>query len=167
MSSEQVIIKLDQHDKNKINNIVLTCEAQIRLRKQRESFVHPNTAGTMQVGYTAEYAFAKWLGVPFSYRPYDRLSTDVMGYQIKATLLTAGCLIQKITNPAGVYVLGTVNDTYDVVTFRGWMLSNEIEHECYWRTDVPNPAWFVPQSQLWSMSELTATKELAAHNGAF
>ena len=167
MSSEQVVIRLDQHDKNKVLNIVATCEAQIKLRKQRESFVHPNSAGTTKVGYTAELAFAKWLGVPFSYRPYDRLSTDVMGYQIKATLLTAGCLIKKITNPAGVYVLGTVNDTYDVVIFRGWMLSSEIEHECYWRTDVPNPAWFVPQSQLWSMSELTATKELAAHNGAF
>ena len=66
MSSDKVTIRLDQHDKNKINNIVLTCEAQIRLRKQRESFVHPNTAGTMRVGYTAEYAFAKWLDVPFN-----------------------------------------------------------------------------------------------------
>ena len=165
MNSDQIIIKLDQQDINKINDIVATCEAQIKLRKQRESFVHPNSAGTMRVGYTAEYAFAKWLNVPFRYRPYDRLSTDVMSYQVKATLLNNGCLIKKLTNPSGLYVFGTVNNIFNEVIFRGWMLSKEIEQECYWRTDVPNPAWFVPQSQLWSMNELTATQELAAYRG--
>jgi hypothetical protein len=62
-------------------------------------------------------------------------------------------------------VLGIVNAALDTVTFKGWLLSQEMQQDCYWRTDVPNPAYFVPQSELWSMSELTSTKELAAYHG--
>jgi hypothetical protein len=135
------------------------------LRKQRDdytAFDHTN-----RVGYAGEYAFAKWLKVPFKYKSYDRLSTDVMGYQIKTTALSTGSLIKKLSNPSGTYVLAILNGDYESVTLKGWALSQEIEQECYWRNDVPKPAWFMPQSQLWSMDELTETAELAAHNGAF
>jgi hypothetical protein len=90
-----------------------------------------------------------------------------MGYQIKTTALSTGSLIKKLSNPSGTYVLAILNGDYESVTLKGWALSQEIEQECYWRNDVPKPAWFMPQSQLWSMDELTHTAELAAHNGAF
>ena len=163
MIKTQIVIPLTADDVRKIYDIAATCDAQIKLRKQRDdytAFDHTN-----RVGYAGEYAFAKWLKVPFKYKSYDRLGTDVMGYQIKATSLAAGCLIKKLSNPAGTYVLATLNGNYDSVTLRGWALSQEIEQECYWRNDVPKPAWFMPQSKLWSMSELTETRELLAHNG--
>ncbi len=35
----------------------------------------------------------------------------------------------------------------------GWMMGCEIMQDRYWRINVPNPAWFVPQSDLHSMAE--------------
>jgi len=165
MIKTEIVIPLTADDVRKIYDIAATCDAQIKLRKQRDdytAFDHTN-----RVGYAGEYAFAKWLKVPFKYKSYDRLSTDVLGYQIKTTSLAVGSLIKKLTNPAGTYVLAILNGDYDSVTLKGWALSQEIEQDCYWRNDVPKPAWFMPQSKLWSMSELTESAELKAHNGTF
>jgi len=163
MIKTEITISLNNFDLEQINQIAATCNTQVKLRKQTGGF--PAFTDTHKQGYTGEYAFAKWLDVPFTYKPYDRLSTDVMGYQIKSTFRANGSLIKKQQNPPGIYVLATINDLCSAVTFRGWMLSQEIEQDCYWRTDVPEAAWFVPQSKLWSMSELTDTLELAAHHG--
>ena len=164
MVKTEIVINLDSDDLLKIDRIATICETQIKLRKQRDDFTAFND--TNRLGYFGEYAFAKWLDAPFTYNSYDRLSTDVMGYQIKSTLLPAGSLIKKQQNPPGTYVLAVIDDKRDTVTFKGWALSSEIEQECYWRTNVPKPAWFMPQSKLWSMSELTATAELAAYHGS-
>lgn len=163
MIKTEIVIPLTADDVRRIFDIAATCDAQIKLRKQRDdytAFDHTN-----RVGYAGEYAFAKWLNVPFEYKPYDRHGTDVMGYQIKTTALSTGSLIKKLDNPPGTYVLAIINGDYESVSLKGWALSEEIEQECYWRNDVPKPAWFMPQSKLWSMDELTHTAELAAHHG--
>ena len=163
MLKTQIIVPLTANDLHTIDQIATTCETQIKLRKQTSEYTA--FANTNRQGYIAEYAFAKWLDVPFEYQFYNRLSTDVMGYQIKTTKLQTGCLIKKRSNPPGTYVFTTIDESKNEVTLRGWMLSQEIEQDCYWRTDRPIPGWFVPQSKLWSMSELTETPELAAHRG--
>jgi hypothetical protein len=164
MVKTEIVIPLTADDVRKIDNMVLMCQAEVKLRKASRSFAGPITD---RVGYAGECAFAKWLNVPFTYKPYNRLSTDVLGYQIKTTSLATGSLIMKPHNPAGTYVLAILNGDYESVTLKGWALSHDIKQECYWRNDVPKPAWFMPQKDLWSMNELTETAELAAHNGTF
>jgi hypothetical protein len=165
MIRTEITIKLDATDLQLRDNIIAQKLAEVKLLKQKDTFPISAYKQPDQVGYTGEIAFAKWLHVPYIYKQYKRANDDVMGYQIKTTKLATGCLIKKAHSPKGVYVLGIANDTLDTVTFKGWMLSEEIQQECYWRTDVPLPAYFVPQSKLWSMSELTTNKELAAFHG--
>lgn len=165
MNNYEIVVPLTANDVRKIDEMVLTCQAQVKaLKKKSEYTAFPNTD---RVGYAGECAFAKWLNVPFTYTSYNHFSTDVLGYQIKTTSLATGSLIMKPSNPVGTYVLAILNGDYESVTLKGWALSHEIKQECYWRTNVPKPAWFMPQADLWSMNELTETKELAAHNGTF
>ena len=165
MIKTEIVIPLTADDVNKIYALAQECQAVVKARKQKSEYTaFPNTD---TVGFAGELAFAKWLNVPFNYKPYDRLSTDVLGYQIKTTRLTNGSLIIKKSNPEGTYVLAILNGDHKSVTLKGWALSQEVKQDCYWRDDVPKPAWFMPQSKLWSMQELTETSELKAHNGAF
>ena len=165
MLKTEIVIKLDAADCRLRDSIVSKKQTETKLLKQHHTFPVTDGKDPKYVGYTGEIAFSKWLHVPYTYKPYEKGDADVMGYQIKTTQRVNGCLIKKAESPHGVYVFGTVNDALDIVTFKGWALSQEIHQECYWRTDVPNPAYFVPQSELWSMSELTSTKELAAYHG--
>jgi hypothetical protein len=165
MIKTEIVIKLDDADCRLRDSIVSKKQTETKLLKQNHTFPVTDGKDPKYVGYTGEIAFAKWLHVPYTYKPYDKLDADVMGYQIKTTQRASGCLIKQAHMPRGVYVFGTVNDALDTVTFKGWILSEEIHQECYWRSDVPKPAYFVPQSELWSMSELTSTTELAAFHG--
>lgn len=160
-----VIIQLTADDCRLRDRIVSQKETEVKMLKQKNTFTHSNTAKALHIGLTAELAFARWLHVPYAYKPYDKLDADVMGYQIKATERPDGCLIKQSHMPNGVYVLGIVDEVKSTVTFKGWVLSQEIHQQCYWRSDVPKPAYFVPQTELWSMSELTSTTELKAHHG--
>ena len=162
---KKIVIKLDAADCRLRDSIVSKKQTETKLLKQHHTFPVTDGKDPKYVGYTGEIAFSKWLHVPYTYKPYEKGDADVMGYQIKTTQRADGCLIKQLHMPSGVYVFGTVNDALDTVTFKGWILSEEIHQECYWRTDVPKPAYFVPQSELWSMSELTSTKELAAFHG--
>ena len=165
MLKTEIVIKLDAANCRLRDQIVSMKITETKLLKQKHTFTPTSQRHPFYEGFTGELAFAKWLHVPYKYKPYDKQDADVMGYQIKTTQRPDGCLIKQAHMPTGVYVLGIVNAALDTVTFKGWALTHEIEQEAYWRTDVPKPAYFVPQSELWSMSELTSTKELAAYHG--
>ena len=160
-------IELDAKDCFLRERILGLVENETKNRQATHTFVGTYTQKARRSGITAEIAFAKWLDVGYGYKPYNKSDADVLGYQIKATELKYGSLIMQPHNPAGVYVLGIVNAGFNQVSFMGWALSQEIQQDCYWRDDVPKPGWFMPQSKLWSMDELTETAELAAHHGAF
>jgi len=165
MIKTEIVIKLDEADCRLRDRIVSKKQTEATLLKQKHTFPLGDSKDPKYVGFTGEIAFAKWLHVPYEYKPYQKGDADVMGYQIKTTQRANGCLIKKAESPNGIYVFGIANEALNEVTFKGWILSEEIHQECYWRTDVPNAAYFVPQSELWSMSELTSTTELAAFHG--
>jgi len=165
MLKTEIVIDLDAAD-CRLRDTVTNQKINEAIRlKQKHKYEAATKKHPFYVGLTAEVAFAKWLHVPYYFVPYKKNSADVMGYQIKATHLEIGSLIKTEDNPDGVYVLGIVNAALNKVTFKGWLLSDEMQEDCYWRPEALNPAYFVPQSELWSMSELTSTKELAAYHG--
>ena len=167
MNKTEIVIQLTVHECVLRDEIVQRKIRECEQLKQRHTFQVQTARHPFYTGYTGEMAFAKWLQVPYRYTAYNPDNADVMGYQIKTTQLQTGCLIKQLHMPTGTYVLGIANAALDTVTFKGWALSQDIEQECYWRNDVPKPAWFMPQTDLWSMNELTETAELAAHNGTF
>ena len=160
---ERVTIRLTGQDRLEINRLYRQLETQTQLLGARNTFTHGYTPKASFTGLVAEYAFAKWFGVDFSIKPYDPANDDVLGYQIKATERYNGCLIKQPHNPSGIYILGIVLNDYTEVSFRGWKDSTEIQRACYWRADVPKPGYFVPQAELWALSDLPETNELQTH----
>jgi len=163
----EIVINLSRSELQMVNDVCAKFDESVKTNKHKPTFIHPYAPRATKVGIMAEVAFAQWSLFDYEYVRYQSQTDDVLGYQIKATERVDGSLIKQPHNPSGIYVLGIVNTTLNEVAFKGWMSSKEIQQECYWRSNVPKPGFFVPQSELWSMSELTETKELAAHRGAF
>jgi len=161
--NERVTIRLTGQDRVEINRLYQERETQTKQLGARDTFTSIYTPKASFTGLVAEYAFAKWFGVEFVTKPYDPTGADVLGYQIKATERYDGCLIKQPHNPPGIYILGIVLNDFTEVSFRGWKDSTEIHRFCYWRADVPKPGYFVPQTQLWALSDLPETIELQTH----
>ena len=106
-------------------------------------------------GFGGEEAVAKWMGVSRTQRGIvlSGFAPDLDNHvQVRQTTYESGCLILHPEDPPGVYVLAVGA----LPTFRlaGWLHSSLGRHPAYWRTDVPFPAYFVPQSMLRMMSTL-------------
>ena len=96
----------------------------------------------------AELALAKALGVHWCGmdRP-DKDTGDVAGAQVRHTKRDDGSLIcHKRDADEDRFVL--VTGSMPTFTVRGWILGAEAKADRFWRTSVPRPAYFVPQSAL-------------------
>jgi len=156
-------------------------EARNKMHKIKLSEMFDNTAHTFDklnfhkrklVGFTVEAAWAQYNNAPYEYRPYKHNIDDVLGYQLRGTQHLDGGLFTHQDDPNAIYILGTVNENCDVVTFIGWSTKKRCNIPAHWRTKLnkvtlPRPAYFTSQQELWSFDLLPETKELAAHRGAF
>ena len=129
-------------------------------------------AQSTRVGFAVEAAWAQYNNAPYEYRPYVDGIDDVLGYQLRGTQHLDGGLFTHQDDPNAIYILGTVNENCDVVTFIGWSTKKRCNIPEHWRTKLnkitlPRPAYFTSQQELWSFDLLPETKELAAHRGAF
>lgn len=96
----------------------------------------------------AELVVAKALGVHWcGMDGPDKDTGDVAGAQVRHTKRADGSLIcHKRDADEDRFVLVTGSMPRFVV--RGWILGAEAKADRFWRTNVPRPAFFVPQSAL-------------------
>lgn len=103
---------------------------------------------THREGAAGELAFA--LATGREWRPSldpDRDIGDVEGTHVRATKYHSGHLILHPEDREGVpFVLCT--GIRPRLTLRGWCWIDEGREDRYWRTDIPWPAFLVPQREL-------------------
>ena len=124
-----------------------------------------------RVGFAVEAAWAQYNGAPYIDKGYVKGQPDVLGYQLRGTQHLDGNLTTYDDDPNAIYILGTVNENCNVVTFIGWSTKKRANIESHYKTHWPSGqkmhrAGFVTsQQELWSFDLLPETKELAAHRG--
>jgi hypothetical protein len=99
-------------------------------------------------GAIAELAACKYAGLYWPGSTSPDYEGDIgPGLQVRSTWRPDGCLILHDGDNAGhTFVLVTgAPPTYRI---RGAILAEEGQREKYWRSDVPNAAYFVPQVAL-------------------
>jgi hypothetical protein len=104
-------------------------------------------------GAGAEMALAKYLGiywVPAQMTPQGHAgdaAADVGPFEVRQTARANGSLILHKTDFADrAYVL--VTGTMPTYNLQGWLYAADGWREEWWRSDVREPAYFVPQDQL-------------------
>lgn len=101
----------------------------------------------------AEMAVAKILGVYWAGSVNTWQGPDAGNFQVRHTAHDNGCLIYRKDDPDNdVYIL--VTGSAPLFCVRGWVRGADAQHPDYWHRDG-YPAWFVPQSALRPISELT------------
>jgi hypothetical protein len=113
-----------------------------------------DTCAAHGLGQCGELTVSRALGVPYEPKveqgPYaNHRDGDVAGFQVRTTELPYGCLIIRrrdvdVLRHPFVLVVGSP-PTFRIV---GWIWGRAGALTEYWRTDVPLPAWFVPQAYL-------------------
>ena len=157
---------INHHYKNAINEMV-------KLKTNEGSWFRSRTltlGNALMQGFAVEAAWAQYNGAPYEYRTYEKGIDDVLGYQLRGTQHLDGGLFTHQDDPNAIYILGTVNQTCDVVTFVGWSTKKRCNIPEHWRTKLnkvtlPRPAYFTSQQELWPFDLMPMTKELEAHRG--
>ena len=127
--------------------------ASIRLKNKDHDHFSGSGVGHWDVdieGALAELAFAKHMDLYWDGSVNTGKAADVGGYQVRHTLHEDGCLIVRQRD--------SIDDRYALVTgnhidgylVRGWRFGYEATTDDYLRNPGnKEPAWFVPQSDLW------------------
>jgi hypothetical protein len=99
-------------------------------------------------GAAAELALAKLRGVYWGGHVDTFRAPDVGGrWQVRQTDRPDGCLIAHPEDvDDDVLVLVTGRDA--AFNVRGYLRTRDAKQQRWWRTDVPHPAFFIPQSEL-------------------
>jgi len=148
----------------------------VKLKTKEGSWLGPRTltvGNALMQGFAVEAAWAQYNGALYEFRTYEQGIDDVLGYQLRGTQHLDGNLVTYDDDPNAIYILGTVNENLDVVTFIGWSTKKRANIQSHYKTHWPSGqkmhrAGFVTsQQELWSFDLLPETKELAAHRGAF
>jgi hypothetical protein len=115
-------------------------------------------------GAQAEWAVAKWLGVPFDPSIGEGFTRTVQAgdvvagqpIEVRSTSIPNGCLIcHNYSFDERPYVL-VDSSRAPIYRMVGWTLGRDAKDPRYWRENVPRPAYFVPQGDLRPLRELTA-----------
>lgn len=101
----------------------------------------------------AEYAVAHYFGFtdfePVTGRP-DRKDGDLavggQPVEVKSTERERGCLVVRRDALSRPYVMAVSNPP--LVRIPGWILSDDAKQPQWWRKDIRDPAYFVPQNEL-------------------
>ena len=158
---------INHHYKNAMNEMV-------KLKTNEGAWFRSRTltlGNALMQGFAVEAAWAQYNGAPYEYRTYEKGIDDVLGYQLRGTQHLDGNLVTYDDDPNAIYILGTVNENCDVVTFIGWSTKKRANIPSHYQTHWPSGqvmhrAGFVTsQQELWSFDLMPMTKELAAHRG--
>lgn len=104
-------------------------------------------------GAAAEYAAAKALNVCWSFAPGPGYDGDIgHGFEVRSTPREDGRLILHESDPDDRPFL-LVTGQIPTFTIRGWIMAGDAKKDYFWRDDVPEPAYFVPQSALAKIGE--------------
>lgn len=123
----------------------------IRLgRPDRYGAEKRNGFGMHIEGAHGEQGTAKMLNVywdPVVEHQLYALPGDVGVYQVRTTTRPRGCLIihREDSDQARFYLVVLNLPEFTVV---GWALGADCKRPRFWRDDVPDPAFFVPQDEL-------------------
>lgn len=108
-------------------------------------------------GCLGEQAVAAYLGIEYTFKPYDVTANDVAGYEVRSTYHTNGRLLTHKEDKKGLYILAIIDrDTY-AVNLAGWSNLKRCNTPGRWATDLPGPCYAMPQTDLWPMDMLPAT----------
>ncbi len=159
-------IDLDEQD-------IRLCQALADERIRKYGRAHRPYDGTLtpqklrrinRLGVMGELAVATYLQLPYSfdcnYTPTSK-DDDVHGIQVRATDYGNGSLITHPDDKDAPYVLVTLAITGHMqvtASLQGWLPLEQCNLWHYWRSNVPYPAYFVPQTALHPMATLTHTK---------
>jgi len=104
-------------------------------------------------GVLGEFVVCKHLGLYWTGAiPANETAGDAGRHQVRATTRSAGCLIVHPEDPDDVpFVL--VTGTAPTFRIAGWITGGDAKQTQWWRTDVRNAAYFVPQAALRSIDE--------------
>jgi len=115
-----------------------------------------------RIGVIAEYAVAKYLNRPWSWRcDYTPTSKDrdLPDMEVRGTDRADGHLITHDDDWPTKFVLVTLAITgHRQVTcsLQGWLPLHECNRAERWRTDIPHPAYMTPQTALHPIGTLTS-----------
>jgi len=101
-------------------------------------------------GVLKEQAVAKHLNRYWSGKG-ERGDVDVDDVDVRSTEYRNGCLIIHKSDPDDrfFYLVTGINGNYQI---HGGMFAREAKQEEFWRSDLPRPAFFVPQKSLYLMN---------------
>ena len=107
-------------------------------------------------GFVTECAAAKFFDENYEAdKPCDRTRNDLLnGCEVRSNKYSWGHLIVHTWDKPASYILCLLTDNPNEFDVRGWRDLIDCRLDKYWRTDVPAPAYFVPQSDLHSMQQL-------------
>ena len=164
MPIKKYIVELDAND------LALCIEAtneRIELIKQK-NYKHrfmslakkhdPFNRDGHYLAFLTELATARYLGVSYNFDiGPDATRTDLInGCQVRSTRRVEGCLIVQEFDKPAPFVLAIPFDSDHQIILVGWRDLIDCKLDKYWRTNVPKPAWFVPQEDLHDMNLLKA-----------
>jgi hypothetical protein len=115
----------------------------------------PETGWQREIdGALGEVAVAKAMGAYwYGAETYARAKGDAARLQVRSTQREGGSLIVHPDDPDdAVFVL--VVGRPPRFRIPGWLAGGEAKQERWWRTDIPTPAYLVPQAALRSIDEL-------------
>ena len=164
MPIRKYVIELDAND---IADCVEATNERIELIKQK-NYQHRFTSLAKKhdpfnrdghyLAFLTELATARYFGVKYNFDiGPDASRTDLVnGCQVRSTRRIDGCLIVQEFDKPAPFVFAIPLDTDNQIMLAGWRDLVDCRLEKYWRTDVPKPAWFVPQKDLHDMVSLKA-----------
>lgn len=131
------------------------CQRYIRAlwRERNEIYgTPPDPWGVHITGAAAEMAVAKALGVFWPYATDPDWGGDVGTYHVRSTNRDDGCLILHDRDPDdGVFVLAI--GTPRTYRLAGWLTARDGKTAAYWRSNVREPCFMVPQHDLAPMAQ--------------
>jgi len=107
-------------------------------------------------GRLAEVAVAKYFNCGYEPdQPCDSTKYDLLnGCEVRSNKYEWGHLIVHEWDKPAPYILCSTTDNANDFMVVGWRDLVDCQLDKYWRTDVPVPAYFVPQSDLHDMATL-------------
>jgi hypothetical protein len=160
-----ITIELSQRYLTARDEMCIAKQTEVRQRNQHDRFVTPMTRSADVQGFTAEAAWAQMLNISYSFRPYNPTNDDVAGIQVRSTKNKNGHLMIYKKDVPGTYVLGIVNDTFNVVEFVGWSTYERVVKPENYKTQLGTyqlsmPAYCVNQSELKSFLDWPPRNEV-------
>ena len=117
-----------------------------------------------RMGVIGELAVAHYLQLDYAWHcdwTGEGKDDDVHGIQVRATDYGNGCLVTHPDDRHAPYVLVTLAITGHMqvtASLQGWLQLEQCNIWDHWRTDVPYPAYFTPQTALHPINTLTPIK---------